>query len=287
MKTIQATSFNPQTSMFKSLLSDRAEVRSVACDQTERCDIFARGMCIRANALGTTCVYGRNKTLQGPTKRGKCGEFITENLPKLDIPANVTGTDDGLVLANVGDYIYVNLLWANFNSKSPMWERTASAFSSGLRFIRKEKFDKEACLAIFRHKPLAINAREIIDYQREEVPKFVKALRTFAPEIFAALSAEHADFKAASESHKCATNVGQWALLRTLLPFEDKEWKWDGENLIFIGEPRTFMLWSGLRDRSGKIIKPKGLVMKVAPEPDLQWKVPTDDCVGPETEFTS
>lgn len=239
MKLIHAHIFNPANSLFKSVRNNRSELHLVYCDNSENCDLYKKGQCIRRKTLGGYCQYGKNSIQQGHTKkaRGFSKQILDwenkyKDIPKLTDPNKFD-------LALIGDYIYLPYAHINFSrdNNHVLAQFTAkSGFLGTEAFIHKDNWNIQNILHIVEHRPQALFGHEISSYQKEEVPKFINSLKNFSPQLYAELCIRKPYLVNIVQNY-----VGRTAVLKTLNPFEfidhpgknyAKKFIWDGEKLI-------------------------------------------------------
>jgi len=71
----------------------------------------------------------------------------------------------------------------------PFYQYDKPLFGGGVAFINDDYFTVDMIQRIMTFKPQAMFGGEITSYQKDEVPKFLRDLRTYYPEIFKELVA--------------------------------------------------------------------------------------------------
>lgn len=214
------------------------------------------------NVLGSIrCPYGTRNVEYGPTPRAKSHSDWVRKERKRYPGASTKGPKP--MLAVIGDYVFL-----------PYPHMFEDALYG--KCLPLSEFTTEYVVSLVTRRPLSWFEQEIVSYQKEIVPNFLKHLRTQMPDMFVAILAsgsEHVRKKCAAIS-----DVGRSALLKTLAPNVGKveavsggtKWAWDGESLKIAG---------------GNFSWPKSIDISLTPADDCVVKVTDDQQVLPNTKF--
>jgi hypothetical protein len=226
----------------------KAACTTVECSNSHNCELFKRNQCILIGILNTqTCPYGKYRREEGYTKIAKSySTWVTARTNAYkDIPKNVSGFK--FKMAEVGNYMFLPYSLMNMNEEIP-FRAKSSIFSNGSYLLPLEHFNIPNIIKICEYKPHALMGGEITDYQKKEIPLFLRHLSESYPNIFAELCKHYERAKQLSNSF---TRVGQDAFLRTLNPnvgtFTDIHggvWTWDGKYLTSKNSKMSFGLIS-------------------------------------------
>jgi hypothetical protein len=274
MKLIHAHVYDPNTPniFFKAKANDRAELHTVSCATSDRCELYARGECA-ARRLMAGCVYGRASITPGPTKRSQsCRTWVRERKAETAAVGQIKAPVDKM--ARVGDYIW--LPYAHIDIVLTGEVNLGSSWRG--QFILAERFTAPLVATICEGHPRAIFGGEIINYQREDVPKFVNHL----VEVYPDLAREAAPMSPRLQGLMATlTKVGRKARVWTLLPnvglfrggaSSPACWRWDGEALT-TEDSKGFPPFSPF----------DATTMRVVPGKDAVVVVTDDAQVGPDT----
>lgn len=226
-KIIHAHVFNPRAALFKSMRNDRAELHTIGCSASDRCEVFARGQCIARLSL-SSCRHGRAYTEQGPTpKAEKFSAWVqAANERAKGIGSLAMATRK---LATVGDYVW--LPYAHMGlTLNP------GSFFAGDLFVPVVEFTVDLIVKLCAARPRALFGGELTDYQSKSVPLFVSHLSEMRPEMLAEAAAQSERIRAILAAQ---TKVGRKAKLHTLRPnvgtfsggASPASWTWDGTHL--------------------------------------------------------
>lgn len=230
MKTIHAHVYNPRApSLFKAKSNDRAELHTVVCPVSDRCEVFARGQCI-ARMFLSTCKYGRACTEQGPTPKAKSfGEWVRTAKDR----AAPVGTLDCATqkMARVGDHI-----WLPYAQMDLARTGKYALFTTADQFVLASEFTTDLVVKLCEARPTAMLGGEITSYQAESVPKFIGHLSEMWPDLLREAAERSPRIR---EVVTALTKVGRKARLSTLRPnvgtfsggASPAVWTWDGEHL--------------------------------------------------------
>lgn len=241
-KVIHAHVFNPRTSLFKSHRNDRAELHTITCGMSDRCEVYARGQCI-ARMFLQTCRFGRAVTEQGPTpKAAKFNAWVGSAMAR----AKPIGTLDCATqkMARIGDHV-----WLPYAHIGLARSGNHAMFTIGETFVPVEEFTADLVVRLCEARPQAMFGGEIRAYQSESVPKFVAHLVEMWPDLLREAAERSPRIR---EVLAASTKVGQKAKLSTVTPNVGlfnaglfnagstmSGWTWDGEFLT-CATPRGF-----------------------------------------------
>lgn len=277
-KLIHAHIWAPHNSVFKSGKNEKAECTTISCSNSENCGLYARGECILLGVLtGQSCPYGRKRKEQGFTKKATAyRKWINEKESSYKDVGEVK--EFSRILTTVGDYILLPYSFMNMNEKIPFLSR-GMLFQTGSYLLPKESFTIENIILMCEFRPQAMMGGEITDYQKKEIPTFLKHLSEKMPDFFSELIKVYERAKTVLSE---TTNIGRKAVLKTLTPnagaFTDihgAQWVWDGEYLTSHNSKASFML----------VDKP--LEIRIKPQDNSIVKINSEDQVNDNTSFTS
>lgn len=174
--------------------------------------------------------YFTIKRTNGRTKRaasyGNIANKFRQKHPELKDRLKSTNNK----LLNFGDYIFIDLAFID-NYVNPIVSQE-KWFNK--QYVKKEFFNEELIRELIDYKPIALfNRKEIIEYQKEQVPTFIRALSLFDEKLYKKA------IKGTAFEEKEINYKGLKAKLNTLKPGEvlykyglsRKEFTWDGEFL--------------------------------------------------------
>lgn len=140
---------------------------------------------------------------------------------------------------NLGGLIYSNLSFVS-NYVNPLIKEYSNYFQTE-KYIKIEAFeDVDFLQNLLDYKPLALIGGEITDYQKKQLPKFLKSLKYSNPELFEKLL----QFKKVQDLNEILTPVGKKVKVFTLKPSYVK----------LINSPEQFSMTSSYFWDSEKII---------------------------------
>lgn len=272
---INVTVYDPTNSLFKSG-NDRAECRKFSCKSKE-CSARDEGTCLMvANLFRSSCPHGKVSTETGFTKRArKFHEWIMERKERYadklyllkSAPHKIFKVDGGYMLP----YSYMNMCEkVNFRSHGHI-------FSSGCSFIADEDMTPEALVTLVHFKPQAMMGGEIKDYQKEVVPKLVKDLQDFYPELYSGMVKHDPSISDMVENY---SYVGRKALLSSLKPCDVQFGKREKDKYVWDGEYLT-----GKHDILFSPVKAKETTVKILPEEGESVTIHDNSQVDSETIF--
>jgi hypothetical protein len=178
-------------------------------------------------------------------------------------------------MAIVGDFVYLPYSFITMNPYVPFSTREGLFFKKGDPLLPKEHLTIENIVKICDFRPQAMMGGEITSYQKEEIPKFVKHLSEFFPNLYAELVTQIPRMGNIS-----LTNIGRKAYLFSLIPnvgeFVDchkSHWCWDGEYLMSGDSKASFMLVDKFTE------------IKIKPTEDAVVTITDEKQVGCATKF--
>ena len=127
------------------------------------------------------------------------------------------------------------------------------------------------------YRPKAMMGGEITDYQKKEVPKFIKHLSEKMPDTYKELCLK---YERAAQIEKDYSYIGRKALLSTIAPnvgelvdIHKGSWAWDGKYLTSYNSHASFMLTSKFSE------------IRVIPSENVEIKITDDKQVNKNTVF--
>jgi hypothetical protein len=264
---INFTYYDPTNSFFKGKANDRAEYTVYLCNNKEDCQAYARGKCVMLGGLyGERCPYGQKRKETGPTKRAKgLYSFLSSAKERYgDVSYKLKGLR---FPARIGDKVYISLPHLK-NYVNPIVQ------IEGEHFIDAEKFTADFVIMLADFKPRALfGNEEIRSYQREEVPKFLRQIKCYFPQLFSEVISLRPDLEARAEN---VNFIGKYAKVKTLLPGKVKlstnYFEWDGGELKATGK---IILFGGLTDEP----------LAITPNENTYVEIADNATVTDDTEF--
>lgn len=192
-------------SIFKGVRETPLEAEIIYCDQTNECQLYKEGKCLRCRKMFSTedCKYGHKEIIKGYTSRAsKYYTFKTQY--QEDNKYNALREQTGATIAKVGDFVFLNRIYGN------------RLFSDNSFFIDKQALnDLSETGVLYRtltDKPRAFFDNTVIkDYQEKIVPDLCLSLRKNFPEIAKEF------FYKYPELDKAPNYVGKKAFINTLV----------------------------------------------------------------------
>ena len=225
--------YDPVSSLFKTDRSKKSWVEIYFCPHRDECPAFKNGECVCYN-LGILhrCPYAKKYYKEGVTKRSSnYYSFINSAKLVFDTEYEKIGKKiSGLYhISLLGDKKVVFLPLSHLNNYvNPILNELHMEKEE---FIATEHFTPENINKLLNFHPEALFGGEITTYQKEEIPKFVRDLKIYFPELFN----ECVKGTRFEEKIETINHVGRKALVKTLLPGKVKIsihiWNWDGEKL--------------------------------------------------------
>lgn len=263
--------------LFSKKSSDRAMYREFYCS-IERCPLRDRGECINASTF-KSCPMGRVKTEQSKQKRAKAyAPWMTEHrqrVKNLEAEGKRCPSSPRDSLEFIGDLVWLPYSHITGCEEVPFKSRRNFGMS-GLPFLDRDDFTIDVVVALVKYRPNALFGGEIKRYQAEEVPRFVRALRAKAPDLFVALVEREPSVSSMVETAKSITVpiklIPHGVVDGYLVEKEYKPVKWDGEFLTVCG--RINVLGLGLAT-----YEPDNVTVRVKPRDDLMATVTDPDLV--------
>lgn len=247
-KPIHASITDPKNSSFKQFRNDKAECEVVLCNNSENCQLFAEGKCLRIGMFPEACPYGKNMRFEGYTKKAKNYSTwikLSEERYK-DVLNKLKQANKKMV--TIDEYVYLPYSHIDMNTTVPFL-RHSQFLISGVKLISKSSFNINTILEIVTFSPQAMMGGEITSYQNEVVPLFVRHLSEVYPDLYAELMEKMPSLRI---EFKATNFVGRKALLETVnvgsifthhkgARYEEK-WTWDGTYLTYTGKDLTFSI---------------------------------------------
>lgn len=238
--------YDPRNSIFKGSGNDRAEFKTVRCNNSENCSAFKRGQCTMFNFSGERCPYGSRRREEGFTQRArKYSSWIAEKRESVNGIPQLNTLDK---VAIIGEYIFFPYPHWSLNFNHP-GIKSGGFFSSGTQFIKKELFTVELFEKIINVRPQAMMGGTIKSYQEEVVPKIAMEVSEELPEFYAEWEKAYPE---TASRFKEKNYVGRKAYLNTVVPGSvftkgNIKFTWSGGVLKCEGmkSPLGHIIWAG------------------------------------------
>ncbi len=267
MELINVTVYEPHQSLFKCGRNDKAEVRKFYCSKKSECDYLKENTCLNVGAMGRPCPYGSCRSTEGFTKKARAyHDWIRKQKEEnKDFLWKISSAPKRI--AKIGEEWSLPYAFMNMN-------KSVGFMSEGQPILTE--LNTEVIFKLINFKPQAMFGGEITDYQKKHVPKFLKDLQVYYPELFANLTAAHPEIitRIAEYSY-----VGRYALVSTLkegckISASGGTWEWDGEYLISTNYKTSFF-----------DVGYTEIYMKIKPKEGEKIKITSDDQVSDSTTF--
>ena len=249
-------------SFFKREANEKATSTTIDCSRSADCDLYKKGGCHLLSLFGS-CPYGRLRKETGPTKTAKsCGKWVSDH--KAQNPGVPSLSYPSLHLVRVGEYVLIDFYF--LRDLTPKWTPYVD-------------FTVELLRKICDHRPRDCYHSEILSFQRDDLPKFLRELKTTFPEKYLELSEVYPRvFQILGDK----PNVGRKARLSTLNPnvgvFKDihgGEWIWDGVYATSQNAKVSFGLTNSYQE------------VRLRPKIDAVVEISNEGQVNENTEFLS
>ena len=287
-KVISLCIFDPKNSIFKQKASKKARTEVIFCSNSENCDLYKAGSCLYGGIFTHHCEYGRREIEHGYTKKARAySKWISDRKEKYDPDGKVGRLSSPInKLAVIGDYIYLPYAQMNMNEAVP-FDVHSNIFISGTKLISKSDFNVNTIKSIVEFRPMALmsgpHGREILSYQKEEVPLFLAHLNELFPELYEELFETYPELKEKYKP-KRISYIGRKAYLLTLssgFSFSTNhkkypvKWYWDGTMLTSKSEHAYDKTWGGIKEFDEVSIELKPNKDTVIEVQDNSWVLPT------------
>lgn len=232
-KEIYAWVWNPENSLFKQKMSEKAKGHIYSCKCPEKCELYAKGNCV---LFKNHCPYGSKDTIVGYSRMAsKFSSWIYEFMDKHKEACNARfRLKQPEKMEYFMDLVYIPIPHLGLNENIEFVDGKGY-FAYSYPIVKRSDFNEEfISKRIINFYPRSLTGSVIWDYQEKEVPKFLRWLKRLDPVLFdkvKALDSDHPAFNKLSD-------VGKKAILQTLNPnigtFADtsnRTWTWDGEYL--------------------------------------------------------
>ena len=244
-KIVSAHVYDPRNSLFTSNKNEKADLQTISCCNSDNCAMYKRNECCLVDSgwIGNPCHYGVQNCLIGYSRRScKYSQWIKgQKETYADVLDKLS--PESKVMAIVGEFIYLPYSHITMNSAVP-FKKHGGFFNSGDAMLALKDFTIINIVSICEFKPCAMMGGEIVSYQKEEIPKFLKHLS----EQFSCLYKELCE-RLPRIKDIPLTNVGRKAYLRTLnqnvgdyVDCHKAHWTWDGEYLTSLDSRACFTL---------------------------------------------
>lgn len=242
--------YDPSNSFFKGSGNDKASFKTVTCEKSSECELFAQGKCAALSQIfSQKCPHGNIDVETGFTQRArKFRSWINEKKELVkDIKQLSTPNQK---IADCGDYVFFDF---------PNWYLVIDPYNyfSSKKFIKKEEFTIDFLSKIVNGRPEAMLGGEIKTYQSRVVPEILLSLKSNKPEMFYELIRKHPELK---ERTAKIDHIGKKAILNTVRVGSKFNFKhygevvWDGKTFIFEDYESSFV---PIKGKAKLIITPK------------------------------
>lgn len=210
--------------------TEKAEMHIYTCPKASECEVYSKGECINVgNVFGAKCHVGRKHVITGYSQKArKYYTTIYEWKDEYKRAYNALKSAPKMITRIPGGWF---LPYNHMGSGIIGWNGDHPCFKGGAPFL--EDITKEHFNTILEYKPRSIFGDEMVSYQKETVPKFIKDFNDKYPEKFKEVSEGNI---MVSEVLKDYNYVGRKAYLITLKPGVDVKlgtgvWHWDGKKI--------------------------------------------------------
>ena len=188
--------------------NDRERFEATYCTYEGECKMYKQGKCVSIPSLFSNKHCPHSKTIRGCglTKKAKgFGKLSSQwrEQYKTDIKTEYE------FIRECGDFIYLPIYHLKVFSDKVIEQIVDE------NFIPKECFTIDTIRRIITRQPRALMGGIIQSYQEKEVPKFIRQLRDFSPNLYQEYLEKYPDDKDRFESI-CGNFIGRKAYLNTL-----------------------------------------------------------------------
>lgn len=235
-KPVITTVQDPKKSIINHKM-DRCGVRITYCQHRDTCEAYKKGLCINAGNIifATYCIFSKTYTLEGLTQRSQYYQAFVNaanDVLKIDYNKIYRRIDKLRETIRVGDGSMVFVALSHLdNYVNPCLEELNGQKEN---FIPYDVFAKEETIKfLLDYKPLALSGGEITTYQTNDIPKFIRNLKTNFVDLYNQVI-KGSDYERTIPKERF---TGKRAVLSTLKPGKVKTgistepWNWDGEVL--------------------------------------------------------
>jgi len=250
--------------------NQKGKVIAYSCNKTEKCLHFNKGKCVcEYQFLGQVlCPNAKRIDISSPTTSRSVKYIDWKAEMYKEYSTDVLCVNEKL--CKVADYMYIPLLYLkNYVNSLPYIENEY--------FIPDKDFNIDTIQEIVTFKPQALMGGTIRNYQKKEVPKFIRQLKEEFNDLYEEWSKKYKD--TAKKYEISASNVGRRAYINTLkqgskiYDRHDNEWIVDGENIIC----RQWKTWLPFGETS--------TIVKIKITDDMIYKVKDDNTTDENTKY--
>lgn len=210
--------------------NERERLEVIFCNYEGECKSYNQGKCVCQDMIfgGIWCPHSKVKRETGLTTRAR-GFGKLANQWKEQYKTDVKINSD--FIAECGDYIFIPMNFLDVYGDKVVREIEKSYF------IPKQHFNIENIHRIVNAVPRALMGGIITKYQSQEVPKFIRQLREFNPELYKDYLEKYPSDKEWFESI-CGNYIGRKAYLKTLndgaiyIDCHNNKWVKESEYLV-------------------------------------------------------
>ena len=165
--------------------SAHATLRKYYCRCPSECPLLAKRQCIHA-AFFRRCLYGsmdetRSHTPRSRAYRRELTEFRAQ--VKTMPPAPDSPTDESVNL--IGDFYHLPYQFMCL-CKDVAFHTHSGLISLGVPFVPKDSFGPAQVVTLAKFRPQDTWCREVLEYQQQELPRFLFHLKHKFPDMYAA-----------------------------------------------------------------------------------------------------
>jgi ribosomal protein S17E len=263
--------------LFKTSKNEKAKCFVIECNNSNNCELHAKGMCAMASPLGWhRCPYGKFNNTEGYSQRAKYfRKWINDKKEQYEGVPYLKSHEENIY--SVGEYMFMPYPHIEMNESVPFLGKSGFMLK-GNAFLPDSAFNKEIIKNILQFRPYAVLGGEIESYQKKSVPKIARHLFEKYPDLFAEVSVDFPGMKKTVES---LTNIGRKAIVNTLRPGckltkRDESWIWDGEKLMSEKYKALF-----------PIVNYVGFEATIIPTANALFVIQSEDQVGDSTIFVN
>lgn len=188
--------------------NDREMMVCYLCNYNGNCKSYNEGKCVCQDLIlgQIKCPHSIKITNTGVTRKAKSFGIASEKWKekyKTDIKTQ------NKIICECGDYIYLPYTYLS-TYRGNIFEELENDY-----FLLKEYFDIKHIHKIITYKPYGLMGGEITNYQKQEVPKFIRHLYENYRNLYNQYIKEHTEMKSMCETY-CCNHVGRKAYLYTL-----------------------------------------------------------------------
>lgn len=282
MKEIYSYISGKNSVFSRAKASDHIHGHVMLCERPDECELYKCGKCLMENSSGR-CRYGHTTNSLGPSRRAIKYDFddFERDFIKAHEQSYRCKLDGVRTIAHIIDTIYIPIHHLSINKDINFVLNGGFGLFQDFPIISKADFTPNwiADEILEFHPRSLFGGVEIEDYQKKELPSFMRMLKSFDKSLFDAVIALKTEYK---EKYENISNVGRKAYLRSLSPnvgiYKDchgADWIWDGEYLTSNNSAASFML----------IDRFQTIRIKPLPDSNPVVAITDDDQVNEKTQF--